>query len=84
MADEIEEGGDPVTPLPSSRDDEFRPFVRRLPEWQFWCVVVQPCMFILKFMPRFLSEGSRPPAPLSSLFSVHYLKSLMFLSIGPS
>jgi hypothetical protein len=22
--------------LPSQRDDEFRPFVRRLPEWQFW------------------------------------------------
>ena len=37
MADEIEEGGDPATsPLPSQRDDEFRPFVRRLPEWQFW------------------------------------------------
>ena len=32
-ADEIEEGGDPVI---ISRDDEFRPFVRRLPEWQFW------------------------------------------------
>ena len=38
MADEIEEGGDPVSPLPSQRDDEFRPFVRRLPEWQFWSV----------------------------------------------
>ncbi|THH13257.1 hypothetical protein EW146_g6935 [Bondarzewia mesenterica] len=38
MADEIEEGGgeDERSPLPSSRDDEFRPFVRRLPEWQFW------------------------------------------------
>ena len=37
MADEIEEGGDPaISPLPSQRDDEFRPFVRRLPEWQFW------------------------------------------------
>jgi len=38
LADEIEEGGSeqnaPV--LPSQRDDEFRPFVRRLPEWQFW------------------------------------------------
>lgn len=52
MADEIEEGGDPVSPLPSSRDDEFRPFVRRLPEWQFWCVVVQLCMFILKYLHR--------------------------------
>ncbi|KAF8653336.1 hypothetical protein AX16_004036 [Volvariella volvacea WC 439] len=36
LADEIEEGGDIPTPLPSQRDDEFRPFVRRLPEWQFW------------------------------------------------
>ncbi|RDB24837.1 Protein rer1 [Hypsizygus marmoreus] len=37
MADEIEEGGDgTASPLPSQRDDEFRPFVRRLPEWQFW------------------------------------------------
>ncbi|KAH8115345.1 retrieval of early ER protein Rer1 [Phellopilus nigrolimitatus] len=37
-ADEIEEGGTesdaPV--LPSQKDDEFRPFVRRLPEWNFW------------------------------------------------
>ncbi|EMD33146.1 hypothetical protein CERSUDRAFT_118209 [Gelatoporia subvermispora B] len=37
MADEIEEGGEDVgATLPSQRDDEFRPFVRRLPEWQFW------------------------------------------------
>lgn len=36
MDDEIEEGGVEEPPLPSSRDDEFRPFVRRLPEWNFW------------------------------------------------
>jgi hypothetical protein len=24
----------------ASGDDEFRPFVRRLPEWQFWCVLI--------------------------------------------
>lgn len=37
MADELEGGeGDDPSPLPSARDDEFRPFVRRLPEWQFW------------------------------------------------
>ncbi|KAI0079257.1 retrieval of early ER protein Rer1 [Panus rudis PR-1116 ss-1] len=35
LADEIEGGGEDGQ-LPSSRDDEFRPFVRRLPEWQFW------------------------------------------------
>lgn len=40
LADEIEEGGDATSPLPSQRDDEFRPFVRRLPEWQFWWVLV--------------------------------------------
>jgi len=37
MADELEGGeSDEPSPLPSARDDEFRPFVRRLPEWQFW------------------------------------------------
>ncbi len=36
-ADEIEEGGsDDMPSLPSQKDDEFRPFVRRLPEWNFW------------------------------------------------
>jgi len=35
LADEIEGGGEDMS-LPSQRDDEFRPFVRRLPEWQFW------------------------------------------------
>jgi hypothetical protein len=39
LADEIEGGGEAEeSPLPSQRDDEFRPFVRRLPEWQFWWV----------------------------------------------
>jgi hypothetical protein len=38
MDDEIEGGGVEDTPLPSSLDDEFRPFVRRLPEWNFWWV----------------------------------------------
>ncbi|KAG9065062.1 retention in endoplasmic reticulum protein 1 [Linnemannia hyalina] len=32
-ADSVEEGG-PV--LPTRSDDEFRPFVRRLPEFKFW------------------------------------------------
>ncbi|KAF7321526.1 Protein RER1 [Mycena kentingensis (nom. inval.)] len=36
MADDAEGGTNDTSPLPSSRDDEFRPFVRRLPEWQFW------------------------------------------------
>ena len=43
LADEIEEGATDSGPaLPSQRDDEFRPFVRRLPEWQFWYAVT-PC-----------------------------------------
>ncbi|KAL5483171.1 hypothetical protein ACEPAI_8400 [Sanghuangporus weigelae] len=37
QADEVEEGGTENMPsLPSQKDDEFRPFVRRLPEWNFW------------------------------------------------
>jgi len=36
QADEIEEGLDEIPSLPSQKDDEFRPFVRRLPEWNFW------------------------------------------------
>lgn len=38
MDEEIEAGGpEDSTPLPTSaKDDEFRPFVRRLPEWGFW------------------------------------------------
>lgn len=36
-ADSVEEGG-PV--LPTRSDEEFRPFVRRLPEFKFWYVVV--------------------------------------------
>ncbi|TCD60786.1 hypothetical protein EIP91_009515 [Steccherinum ochraceum] len=36
LADEIEGGGEDTGSLPSARDDDFRPFVRRLPEWQFW------------------------------------------------
>ncbi|KAJ7106050.1 Rer1 family-domain-containing protein [Mycena crocata] len=40
LADDAEEGtGGDSSPLPSARDDEFRPFVRRLPEWQFWCAI---------------------------------------------
>lgn len=40
LSNDAELGGDaPSTAaslLPSSRDDEFRPFVRRLPEFRFW------------------------------------------------
>ncbi|KAI0035453.1 retrieval of early ER protein Rer1 [Vararia minispora EC-137] len=51
MADELEGGGEDSarSPLPSSRDDEFRPFVRRLPEWQFWLSTTRAttiCIFL--------------------------------------
>ncbi|RPA77638.1 retrieval of early ER protein Rer1 [Ascobolus immersus RN42] len=32
--DDLEDGG--VSGLPSNKDDEFRPFIRRLPEFKFW------------------------------------------------
>ncbi|KAG6878182.1 hypothetical protein C0993_010943 [Termitomyces sp. T159_Od127] len=48
MADEIEEGGEGAnSPLPSQRDDEFRPFVRRLPEWQFWLSLTRATVIAL-------------------------------------
>jgi len=54
MADELEGGGEESarSPLPSSRDDEFRPFVRRLPEWQFWLSTTRAtvvCTFLTFF-----------------------------------
>lgn len=46
-ADEIEEGGPDEYVLPSQqpKDDEFRPFIRRLPEWNFWQVIRVTCHF---------------------------------------
>jgi hypothetical protein len=39
VADNIEEGGEELpTTRQDASDEEFRPFVRRLPEWDFWSV----------------------------------------------
>jgi hypothetical protein len=39
VADNIEEGGEELpTTRQDASDEEFRPFVRRLPEWDFWFV----------------------------------------------
>jgi len=56
MADELEGGeGDAPSPLPSTRDDEFRPFVRRLPEWQFWLSTTRATLisFFMTFSSAF-------------------------------
>ncbi|BDD56065.1 retention in endoplasmic reticulum protein 1 [Monascus purpureus] len=34
--DESMEDGDASSSLPTKQDDEFRPFIRRLPEFKFW------------------------------------------------
>jgi hypothetical protein len=81
MADDMEEGGDTPTPLPSSRDDEFRPFVRRLPEWQFWWVLLI-CLTFHRNPENF--QGCRPRGPLSSRFSAPSPQFLTCLSTGPS
>ncbi|KAI0669677.1 retrieval of early ER protein Rer1 [Trametes maxima] len=61
LADEIEEGGEGVTsPLPSSRDDDFRPFVRRLPEWQFWCVLSATRATFIAFLCTFFEMFDVP------------------------
>ena len=32
----LEDGDSQRSPLPTTRDEEFRPFIRRLPEFKFW------------------------------------------------
>jgi len=32
----LEDGDNSTSPLPTKNDDEFRPFIRRLPEFKFW------------------------------------------------
>lgn len=79
LLDEIEEGGDPVSPLPSQRDDEFRPFVRRLPEWQFWYVLG---FFVSGEIHHNKNLGCLLHVQLSSPCSVHSSRCSMFPSTG--
>lgn len=42
----VEEGGDTETEsLPMHQDDEFRPFIRRLPEFKFWYSATRATVF---------------------------------------
>lgn len=67
LADEIEEGATDDGPtLPSQRDDEFRPFVRRLPEWQFW--YVSTASLYLRGAKAVVSRLSATRAVIISLF----------------
>ncbi|MCJ1243231.1 hypothetical protein MMC30_000428 [Trapelia coarctata] len=36
QAEGLEDGDSQRSPLPTTRDEEFRPFIRRLPEFKFW------------------------------------------------
>ena len=68
-ADEIEEGGTSGESglLPSQNDDEFRPFVRRLPEWNFWCANYVQILGNGELMvSRFCVVPRRPTNRLSS------------------
>ncbi|KAG1746484.1 retrieval of early ER protein Rer1 [Suillus lakei] len=74
LADEIEEGGDQSVPvLPSQRDDEFRPFVRRLPEWQFWLSATRATLVSLFCT---VSEVFDVPVywPILVVYFVHMIK----------
>ncbi|CAE6414868.1 unnamed protein product [Rhizoctonia solani] len=56
-ADEIEEGGEPEASVyenaydgggrRAGKDEEFRPFIRRLPEWQFWLSATRATVFAI-------------------------------------
>lgn len=49
--------------LPSKADEEFRPFVRKLPEFKFWCVMACVCCGLACCGP--------PNAALQRLGSIH-------------
>ncbi|XP_004511890.1 protein RER1A-like isoform X2 [Cicer arietinum] len=44
--------------LPTSTSDEFRPFVRRLPEFKFWCSITKA--FCIAFVMTFFSAFDVP------------------------
>lgn len=85
LSDEIEEGlvrdaddGTAISLL--QQDDEFRPFVRKLPEWNFWCVPF-PCFWLHCSAVCSASASWRPIAhicPCFVLFCVNSVCSLFF------
>lgn len=52
--------------LPTSRDDEFRPFIRRLPEFKFWYSLTKAfsIAFVLTFFQVRARTASLPPCGL--------------------
>lgn len=81
-ADEIEEGGaDDMPSLPSQKDDEFRPFVRRLPEWNFWCVKLRS-FDSNGLLTAINDEGCRPLALYSSHCCARSRNHSTYLYIG--
>ncbi|EJT96720.1 retrieval of early ER protein Rer1 [Dacryopinax primogenitus] len=46
METSVEEGGEEGLPT-SAKDDEFRPFIRRLPEWKFWIAATRATLIAL-------------------------------------
>ena len=48
----------PAQTLPTSRDDEFRPFIRRLPEFKFWYSLTKA--FCIAFFMTFFSVFNIP------------------------
>ena len=65
VADNIEEGGEELpTTRQDATDEEFRPFVRRLPEWDFWSVEVSCYQNLTLYSPPHSKHtGSPPPRP---------------------
>lgn len=60
--------------LPTSKDDEFRPFVRRLPEFKFWYGLTKA--FVIAFIMTFFSIFNIPvfwPILLMYFFALFFL-----------
>lgn len=62
VADNIEEGGEELpTTRQDATDEEFRPFVRRLPEWDFWSVQVSCDHNLTLYSPLHSKHTGSPP-----------------------
>ena len=48
--DEMESNDGPRLPMHGGEDEEFRPFVRRVPEFKFWCVLIFDRIFAYDVM----------------------------------
>ena len=77
---------DDVAPLPTQTDQEFKPFIRRLPEFKFWYVFyvfiyifVDFCVVVFFFLLVFKTKKPKKKSKsFASFLSCYYSANLFF------